>query len=47
MDGEIQKFTGPTDAVFGPLAALDSLTMDWEMVRTPPRASSSCSSIWV
>ena len=28
---EIQKFTGQTDAVFGPLAALDSLTMDWEM----------------
>ncbi|MEO5838595.1 MAG: hypothetical protein ABIQ73_19445 [Acidimicrobiales bacterium] len=28
---EIQKFTGQTDAVFGPLAALDSLTMDWEI----------------
>jgi len=28
---EIQKFTGQTDAVVGPLAALDSLTMDWEM----------------
>jgi len=28
---EIQKFTGQTDAVFQPLAALDSLTMDWEM----------------
>jgi NitT/TauT family transport system substrate-binding protein len=28
---EIQKFTGQTDAVFQPLAALDSLTMDWEI----------------
>jgi NitT/TauT family transport system substrate-binding protein len=28
---EIQKFTGQTDAVFKPLAALDSLTMDWEI----------------
>ena len=28
---EIQKFTGQTDAVFLPLAALDSLTMDWEI----------------
>jgi NitT/TauT family transport system substrate-binding protein len=28
---DIQKFTGQTDAVFQPLAALDSLTMDWEM----------------
>ena len=28
---EIQKFTGQTDAVFRPLAALDSLTMDWEI----------------
>jgi len=28
---EIQKFTGQTDAVFKPLAALDSLTMDWEV----------------
>jgi len=28
---EIQKFTGQSDAVFQPLAALDSLTMDWEM----------------
>lgn len=28
---EIQKFTGQTNEVFGPLAALDSLTMDWEV----------------
>jgi ABC-type nitrate/sulfonate/bicarbonate transport system substrate-binding protein len=28
---EIQKFTGQSDAVFQPLAALDSLTMDWEI----------------
>jgi NitT/TauT family transport system substrate-binding protein len=28
---EIQKFTGQTDAVFKPLAELDSLTMDWEI----------------
>ncbi|HUP75914.1 MAG TPA: hypothetical protein VM282_22970 [Acidimicrobiales bacterium] len=28
---EIQKFTGQSDAVFGPLASLDSLTMDWEI----------------
>ena len=28
---EIQKFTGQTPEVFSALAALDSLTMDWEM----------------
>ena len=40
---EIQKFTGQTDAVFGPLAALDSLTMDWEMRKdTTTRVRGGC-----